>query len=133
MVLIIFPMQNVAQPFRQQHLSLLKTLILDISVGRQSEVMSSALTTPFSQANTRSSTQSQHPESSTDVVQNHQFELRDDRNKLAMAMFFAIYHKTYSAVWFSGLMLLAGGLGTFNVRTISIIVAGALCVCTMCS
>ena len=131
MVLIIFPMQNVAQPFRQQHLSLLKTLILDISVGRQSEVMSSALTTPFSQANTRSSTQSQHPESSTDVVQNHQFELRDDRSKLAM--FFAIYHKAYSAVWFSGLMLLAGGLGTFNVRTISIIVAGAFCVCTMFS
>ena len=129
MVLIKVPMQNVAKPFRQQRLSLLKTLISDNSVGRRSEVMSSALTTPFSQANNRPSTQSQNLDSSTDAIQDHQFELSNDRSKLAK--FFAIYHEAYSIVWFSGLMLLACGLGSFNVRTISVIVAGALSVCTM--
>ena len=130
MVLITFPMQNVAQPFRKR-LSLLKTLISDISVGRRSEVMSSTLTTPFSHAYNRSSKQSQNPDSSTDVIQDHQFEMSNDRSKLAMI--FAMYHTAYSVVWFSCLMLLAHALGSSNVRTNSVIVAGAVSVSTMFS
>ena len=131
MVLITFPMQNVAHPFRKQWLSLLKTLISDISVGRRSEVMSSTLTRPFPHANNPSSTQRQHPDSSTDVIQGHQFEIINDRSKLAKI--FVIYHTAYSVVWFSCLMLLTHALDSFNVRTVSVIVAGAFSVSTMFS
>ena len=124
-------MQKVAQAFRKQRLSVLKTLISDISVGTRSEAMSSALKTPASQANNRSSTQSQNPDSSTDVIQDDKFEISNDRSKLAKIS--AIYHKVYSVAWFSGLMLLACDLGSFNIRTISVIVAGAFSVCTMFS